>query len=421
MEGILKMDVYLIYLAFMSFMFNLYSWNGIVISNKIFFILFPSLIIFKNLRIFFKCIKIFSILFLFFFINILNTVCAEYKIISFVFSINYLCQILFLISIVIISYKNVLNYLRIFKFLSLFAGFVSILGILQFIFYPKLEKILLILKTTSYMGQRATAIFNNPNLMASFLVGAIIITVYILLCSKNKKLHIINVCLQLIALLLTKSRAGILILVVISIFYTILNIKRYKFLKITAVIVFLIIIIYIISISNIYFLERLTSVFEFIKNKDFDRLTSKRNIIYKIAFQIFLEKNNMFLGIGNGNFEKIIGNYIGMVFGTHSLYINLLVENGIFGALICIYFGIRTFMLRKYIYCTKLRKLFSYTYIGLLLTQVTEMHLTHNFYFIYIFWVIISIPYVFYLKFLERRKNESIKNIIFSNVLDNRI
>lgn len=415
------MDMSLLYLVFISFMLNLYSWNEIVISNKIFFILFPCVIIFKNLKISFKCIKIFSILFLFFFINIFNSIYAEYKTISFIFSINYLCQILFLISSVIIFYKDILNYLKIFRFLSLFAGFASILGILQVAFYPKMEKILLVLKTTSYTGKRATSIFNNPNLMVSFLIGTVLITIYILVCSKNKKLYIINICLQLIVILLTKSRAGVLIVFVISISYMILNIKKYKFLKIGIMIVFLIIIIYIISISNVYFLERLTSVFEFIKNKDFDRLTSKRNIIYKIAFQIFLEKNNMFLGIGNGNFEKIIGNHIGMVFGTHSLYINLLVENGIFGALVCIYFGIRTFMLRKYIYCMKLRKLFSYAYIGLLLTQVTEMHLTHNFYFIYIFWIIVSIPYVFYLNSLERRKNENIKNIISSNVLDSRI
>lgn len=409
----------LLKLIFLSFMNKLLVINGIKITDKILFCIIPFFLILNNLNNYKYIAKKLSPLIIFIILNFISTLFADYKIISLIFNFNYIFQFMFLLYVINVFQKNIKDYNNILKWLILLATLISIVGILQCIFYPKLESILLIFKEINFRENRATVVFNNPNLLSTFLMTTCIITVFFL--KENKKFYLF-LFLQVICLILTRSRSGFVFTFIFFTIYFLFENKKNNFLKIIFSIVFLLILYFLIFELKLYFLERIVMSIKALKNLDFKPILNKRYEIYSIAFKLFFENLKTFLiGIGNGNYEIKMMNYSKYVYETHSLYINIICENGILAFCFFIAFLKITFDKKKYIKDKKLRKIFVYTFIFLLINQNFEMHFTHNFYFIYIFWIIVSIPYVFYLKFLEERKNGNSKNFVTGNGLDNRI
>jgi len=186
-----------------------------------------------------------------------------------------------------------------------------------------------VIETGSERWLRAYGSFSHPNILAGFLVVAIIFCLWLLNKKeyKNIKLLLVIGCyLLIVALFFTFSRASLLIFLVIIFYY--IFFKKNKFIPITCLLL-------IIFLSIMYLPLVKTRI---IGN---ERLEVKSNIErisgYNQAFKII--KNNILLGTGIGNYtvelQKTYPNQPAYFYQpVHNIYLLVLAEIGLMGVIL---------------------------------------------------------------------------------------
>lgn len=294
----MKINKIILYkLILLSFMLNFLEIKGINIGNKICFSILTFFIFILE-----KKVKVNKLVLLFIFSMSISAILSQNKMLSLLYLLNYMLQIIFFMTLLNLKVDD---YLSIFKFIINFSFIISIFGILQYIFYPNLENLLLLFKTTLYEGRRATSIFNNPNLLSTFLIGSVILSSFLYEYKKDRKI-LLCMIVNILCLFLTKSRTGFFSIVIYLIFYFWDKNRKKKYLCI-----FIFIFLILITLKfNYHYFDRIEILYRSLIAKDYTILMSKRNIIYTIALDIYnLNIKNMLFGIGSGSFEKEILNY----------------------------------------------------------------------------------------------------------------
>ena len=188
-------------------------------------------------------------------------------------------------------------------------------------------------------GKRLVSFFKDEPIVGGYLNGFYLLIVGFLMNEfKNKKILFISIImiLALMAILLTGERSnGIKAILGLSLF--LLLIKSISFKKNILIISCTIIIVFL-SISNYHYLKQ-----RFHKQIKTSMMITKDNVYYLLytsGFEVF--KNNKFVGVGNKNYRieackpENVNKYTCNTH-PHQIYLELLSEHGIFGALMILF------------------------------------------------------------------------------------
>ena len=253
-----------------------------------------------------------------------------------------------------IKTKNIIKFIKACYFI------VVIIGVFQYFFYPiafdwydVFYKVGFYWPTPDPHHDRMLSTYLDPNYLASCLIIPISICIAQLLNIRKKSVRNTNLKIKLgfeilvfiVAILLTKSRSGIVGLAVVFVVYAFLyGIKR----KISVpmlifIFVSLFTIAYLLLFSNI-------TVFERIRNFSSDPSAMHRFDSWKISLEYF--KDSHYLGIGYnmlGAYKVNIGEEVGNAanYGMDSSILFMLVTTGIVGVLIFLYGIIKIIFNRK--------------------------------------------------------------------------
>lgn len=325
-------------------------------------------------------------------LNVISSVISSNPKTALVFSLNYIVQLMLFLSFIIIFSKYRPTRNQILRFIYKFSIVVSIIAIIEKFYFIQIRSFMTLFRQKNYLYGRSSSLFDNPNHLGIFLALMFIIGLYFFIYNK-KKIYIVGNIIIILGLLFAGSRSallalfiGILLLLGWSNKYKIMHIKLKNLMMIIIVLIILSIIIFSSSQFN-----RIDIMFEALKSRDLETATGYRATIWRNALVMF--KDNLVFGVGSGNFQQEVVSYMGESRGIHSMYLSLLVENGLVGFLLFIIFLIRTWNRSKFIIETRDKVLFKTLMPTLLITQITEMQLYNVFQFIFIFWFILSIPY----------------------------
>lgn len=253
-----------------------------------------------------------------------------------------------------IKTKNIIRFIKACYFI------VVIIGVFQYFFYPiafdwydVFYKVGFYWPTPDPHHDRMLSTYLDPNYLASCLIIPISICIAQLLNIRKKSVRNTNLKIKLgfeilvfiVAILLTKSRSGIVGLAFVFVVYAFLyGIKR----KISVpmlifIFVSLFTIAYLLLFSNI-------TVFERIRNFSSDPSAMHRFDSWKISLEYF--KDSHYLGIGYnmlGAYKVNIGEEVGNAanYGMDSSILFMLVTTGIAGVLIFLYGIIKIIFNRK--------------------------------------------------------------------------
>lgn len=230
---------------------------------------------------------------------------------------------------------------RFFILFSFFAAAIhSSFTLLEYIipgFYKSI--ILPLFRNTMYYSDLVLVFSKNkmPGLAGHFStngmylsVGLVIASIYFMTCKQKKKISLLFVIIVAVALLLTGKRA-VLIFGIAGIFfaYYCLNADKpaKRFVKIIGIALiilaaFAIASQYIPALSN--FLDR------FSETSNRGDITTGRSDLYLIAYRLFSSKP--LLGIGWDAYKYLYLSSHGVILNVHNVYLQLLTENGIIGA-----------------------------------------------------------------------------------------
>lgn len=286
-----------------------------------------------------------------FFLDIICIAINKYSISDSIYGFLYVIRIIHLLILVkslhFIMKSQGIKIKSIIKFIKICYFIVVIIGIVQYIFYPiafdwydVFYKFGFYWPTPDPHHDRMLSTYLDPNYLASCLIIPISICMAEFLNIKRKSKHNNNLKVKLafeilifiVAILLTKSRSGIVGLGILCIVYAFLyGIKRkISIPMLIFVFVSLFTIAYLLLFSNI-------TVFERIRNFSSDPSATHRFDSWKISLEYF--KNSHYLGIGYnmlGAYKVNIGEEIGNAanYGMDSSILFMLVTTGIIGLLI---------------------------------------------------------------------------------------
>lgn len=384
-------DSIIIFCIDISILFNTLYTSGIknyyviVLFNIIIFFIGIVLAIRNNIK--FKMLDI--IVFVFFIWICFDSyiVDGNYKYIA--FSLLALFNIYFLVSKNVHDLKKVM--LNTFKFYIFMMILISLFGDYCFIFNKQL------FFNGNYYGidsnffntRAITSVFLHPNGFGLTCSYSIIMSWLIFnIIDSNKKIYFCNIIFQTINIILSGSRASIVIVIIfLCLYYGIRNIKK------------MLIITTLLAIVGIIFLKVGSNYFSsnilFIKLASNDKLSS-RNFIWNAAFDVI--KNNILLGVGSENYIKQIGDYLDknalIGIGVHNGYLNLIVNYGIIalGSMIMICFNIihNSYILHKSDDDNMNIGIVLF-FIALLFYNLVESNFIYEMYiYNYIFWLVLS-------------------------------
>lgn len=371
---------------------NFLQLSGIQIGDKVIICILCYVVFILEIKNYLK-LRVINILPLFIWIgcNIVGTLYSKHKFIAIAFTFNYVIQIALFISFIVLFSNYKVKREDVLKVIYWVAVLIAFIGIIEYFNYDLMSKVLSIFREKQYLYGRVSSMFENPNHFGSFMAVSLTIGMYFLIKEIGKKKFIIGNILIGIGVLFSGSRSA-MIVSLIGIFMIIYNLNKYSDFKIKKRYVYLIIsVLMIVIILNQEEISRLNLIIDGIKSRDFDMISGNRGIIWSNAISM-LDYNPLF-GIGNGNVQKEMINYMDQGFGTHSLYISLLVENGIIGFVSFFVFILFSYMKSTNIKDNGLRVIFNSLSVVLLVIQITEMQLTNVFQIVFIFWFVFSIPY----------------------------
>ena len=153
--------------------------------------------------------------------------------------------------------------------------------------------------------------------------------------SRIKLINIIKAVLLFGALFISGKRATLLFFIITVVIIAFLrNKRRFKSLKYLLGACVVIILLWLTSPfwTQITALNRVVVLIDYIRDGDFVGITNGRIMIYQNALDLW--KDNIWLGIGWGNFKYIVSEsewYYG--FDVHNCYLQILCETGIIGAI----------------------------------------------------------------------------------------
>lgn len=383
--------------TFTSFPFM--SVGNISTSDKVLIVLTCYLILLLNLKQLFKLpAYIYIVLLLWIGFNFISSLNSENKFIAFAFSLNYLLQILLFFSFILVFriYPDLKN--KLLKFFYNTAVFISIIAIVEFFYFVEIRKYLVLFRQKNYEYGRVSSLFDNPNHLGVFLSIMFLVGLHYVFLGEGKKFLISNTII-FIAVLLSGTRMALIAILIGFVIY-IYQTNKYKKIELSktkkfsvnkkillgSVSLFLILIIIFTSENN-----RLIESVEGLNNQDLTKVTGNRSYIWGAGFDIFLDYP--LLGVGNGNFGQKISSIVGEAKTTHSLYISLLVENGVLGFFTFFTFIALIWLKNFQIKDVREKILFKTIIPIMLLTQITEMQLYNVFTFIVVFWYFLAIPF----------------------------
>lgn len=251
---------------------------------------------------------------------ILNLI-SLYKVENYIHSLKYLIITLYLIlySVFIFLYSNKNNYSLVLKAYILSSSFSSLLGFLGYlnVFSSHL----------TYHSLRVKGLFKDPNVYGPFIVPSVIILIDSLINKKiifNKPLHLSLIFINITGVILSFSRGAWINLLLAIVVYFTLNIKHISFRKI---IIYFLIITLLLSVIWTCILQDDFKSFLLYRAK-FQDYDNQRFSAQKSGLSIFL--NNL-AGYGPGQYEYSLIKNAGKDISAHSLYMRLLLENGLSG------------------------------------------------------------------------------------------
>ncbi len=243
-------------------------------------------------------------------------------------------------------------------FIIIFFILIELFGITELFFYKDLKKFLMIIDQFGFKQYpKITGIFIHYNIFGviSSLIG---IYCFITFFSENKItikiLSIICLILSFWGIILSTSRNGLFSFFIGMFTFSFLKTNlRTRLISLVLLIILILSLIFAIK-KNKNFAYRLGRAFpaaikiynnkklrikDFIPN--FNKGLSGRQNIWKKGFQLF--KKHYLFGIGIGQFR--LENKINRTFNVHNLYFQMLIESGIFFAII-FYFYIIFFLIK---------------------------------------------------------------------------
>lgn len=392
-RGKLVIEVHeLLFAVMFLFTFTSFSVGGINISDKILWIIVTGVLFLKHIQacaqfLIGKCLL--YIIFVLF--GILGVFFLNEKARILFFDFNYIFQIMFFAVVVYIFSAYNLSYERFLKIIYRFGVFTGIIGILQYFFWGPVTRIISIFVEAVYDNlytstHRIGSLYDNPNLFASIMVCMSLLGILLWLESNERK-YLFEVAIMVIALLFTETRGALLVFTVGVLHICFL--KQYgkqRLKSFTLVILLSTAAQYVISSG---LLSRFAVFFSGTNN--YEVMTGRRNIIWNTL--ISQGTNNIFYGIGNGMSEIVTKNIIGQSYGPHSMYVGIISETGVLGAIAFFMFLFLILFKGIRIEDKKLRHIFIVLYVAMLLLQVTESHLRAFMQFIMLFWLVASIPF----------------------------
>lgn len=275
--------------------------------------------------------------------------------------------------------------LVLFTFSLLFLVFVINKDIIDKIFFSKwvlFSSAILILtyiNSFSFSEYRFSLAFGNevdPNYFASSL-GLISATLLYQILKKRKILFILPYLVIILIVLESGSRGALLSMIVIALVQLFLNITKKNWLK---YIIIIFVSFLVISYSLNFFNSDLINRFRLQNIQD----GSGRLEIWKNYFHIFFELPiyKKILGVGISNSSVTYYQYFGYLKNTHNLYINVLIDFGLFGLVLMLI--IQGMMLHRII--KSKNTLAISVYLALITSSMfLDMQITRYFWFVNIF------------------------------------
>jgi O-antigen ligase len=328
---------------FTIYILKLFGWidNSIKLTSYLLLFIFIFLYLIKN----YKNTKInnivisYLVFFLFIFIFIFNTVVQGFSSYSSVQTIGMYLYNFGLGLFVFLMYKEI----DFIKLLKLFSIFIIISILVDFIFLydfyiadfdigfiKHIEKNV----STVYYG-RGCGFFSDPTAHATVLVMyPAFIVVAFKYFNLSKKTTLSMLVLSFIAIILSTSKAGI-ILYLVEFLFLFLFISKNRFYENLIIKTPFLIIIFISLIGLIvYYLysikvEIIINMVNFFLNPNQAETLTQRYYTYRIALNIINE--NILTGIGFGNPQKIVG------LSIHNSLLQLISEQGMTGIIFIIY------------------------------------------------------------------------------------
>lgn len=243
-----------------------------------------------------------------------------------------------------------------------------------------------------YYGFRARGVMYDPNLAAIFLLISVIYLLYLLsIATNNKKKIRLLLLITILALILTSSKAGILMLL-FTLFITFLySIKSKKMFKNVLILFILLFLGFSLIYTKTNYLNNIINRLNTLFSDDAGEITTGRSDIWKNAFYVISLDNNFFTGVGIGNFENYcFYNNLSTVMRTHNTFLSFFVELGFIPAalfLFCItYILINTF----YITIKSKKSIYFFSFISALVLFIFMFEINiQNFRYLYLVFTLI--------------------------------
>ncbi|CUP97533.1 O-antigen ligase family protein [Clostridium baratii] len=253
------------------------------------------------------------------------------------YSIGFFCLI---INMIIFSRKNEINYQKIEKYILFFSS-IHVFATIIYQIYPDIIRKLLPLFLRGSDLTRNIFEFNNNKIncgitpiqsLNAFYISCFIMIIFVNLI-KNKNKKVLNICFLIIGYiaLFLASKRGVLLANIVSSFYTFSYDKyKNKKLSILTILKSSLIIIIISFIGYVFISKYIPSALNIFNRFNQSDMTTGRSNIYKIVLSKFFD-TNIILGAGLFSSRSILKVNIGVISDVHNIYIQLLVEMGIYG------------------------------------------------------------------------------------------
>lgn len=204
---------------------------------------------------------------------------------------------------------------------STFSSFIGILGYFKFL--PNILR---------YDEYRIKGFFKDPNVFGPFLVPSVIILMDIIINKNNRSnryLYIFLIIVNSLGVLLSFSRAAWINFLISVFIYILLNIKNINFVKMVKFTLLLFIVISLMW-SFIVKDEYKEFIVDRAKLQGYD---SSRFLAQKTGIELIFDK---VFGYGSGQYESTVVNVMNSDISAHSMYMRILLENGLVGFVLII-------------------------------------------------------------------------------------
>ncbi len=263
------------------------------------------------------------------FFYILINIIALFNIQDFKGAIAYMAITFYLIfyALFILGSSSMTKHIRIFHAYVLSSTLAAALGIAGYVFRIPL--------LTVYEFTRAKALFKDPNVFGPFLVPAIIILLSSLRRKNLKKpekwMYLSAILVNFTGLVLSFSRGAYVNFLAALLAYVMLNIRRIPLKRFIAYLMIAVLIsgILWVGVLNEDFKSFLAGRLK-LQTYDSDRFEAQRTGLAYAGERLF--------GHGPGQYGLMVEKTIGQGYAAHSLYIRILLENGISGFIIIMVF-----------------------------------------------------------------------------------